>query len=75
MTYMDANAVFADGIQELSFDEIGIVNGGGRAALVIRAIDWIGRVMTVKAVLDALPEVDLAEFAEREQARRPGAGG
>ena len=30
MAYMDANAVFADGIQELSFDEIGIVNGGDR---------------------------------------------
>ena len=30
MVYMDGDAVFADGIQELSFDEIGIVNGGDR---------------------------------------------
>lgn len=30
MTYMDANAVFADGIQELNFDEIDEVNGGDR---------------------------------------------
>ena len=30
MAYMDANAVFADGIQELSVDELGIVNGGDR---------------------------------------------
>lgn len=31
MAYMDANAVFADGIQELSFDEIESVGGGDQA--------------------------------------------
>ena len=28
MTYMQSNLAFADGIQELSFDEIGFVSGG-----------------------------------------------
>ena len=28
MTYMQINLAFADGIQELSFDEIGFVSGG-----------------------------------------------
>ena len=78
MSYMDTPAAFAPagGIQELSFDEIDEVNGGARAAaLVIRIIDWIGRAQTVKAVMDVMPHVNLAEIGEHEQGRRPGAGG
>jgi hypothetical protein len=77
MSYMNQAAFApAGGIQELNFDEIDQVDGGARAAaLVIRVIDWLGRVQTVAVVLDALPEVDLTEIGEHEQARRPGANG
>ena len=39
MAYMDANAVFADGIQELSIDEIEEVGG---ALLPLLAIAYVG---------------------------------
>lgn len=38
MAYMDGDAVFADGIQELSFDEIEAVGGAFVFALVPLAI-------------------------------------
>lgn len=38
MAYMDANAVFASGIQELSFDEIEQVDGGIVQFLVAGAV-------------------------------------
>jgi hypothetical protein len=77
MSYMNQAAFApAGGIQELNFDEIAQVDGGARAAAtVIRVIDWLGRALTVQAVVDALPEVDLTEIGEHEQARRPGANG
>lgn len=37
MAYVDANAIFADGIQELSFDEMSMVDGG-MAPLVAAAL-------------------------------------
>lgn len=38
MAYMDANAVFADGIQELSFDEIEQINGAVAPLLLVAAV-------------------------------------
>jgi len=39
MSYMDANAVFADGIQELSFEEVEEVGG---SLLPLLAIAYVG---------------------------------
>lgn len=44
MAYMDANAVFADGIQELSFDEIEQVDGGRLSAAQVVTYTLIGSV-------------------------------
>ena len=79
MSYMGHDAAFAPagGIQELSFDEVEEVGGGARAAaaLVIKFLDWVGRAQTFRAVVHAMPEVDLRDIGDHEQRRRPGAGG
>jgi hypothetical protein len=78
MSYINDNSVFAPSgrVQELSAEEVGMVGGGSRVQAVIKVIDWLGRILTVKAIVDALPEgMSDEEFSRREQARRPGAGG
>lgn len=82
MSFMDHDAAFAPagGIQELSFDEIDQVGGGARAVtIVIKFIDWVGRLQAAQAIVDAVSELDSTEIVkdigDHEQRRRPGAGG
>ncbi|ROT94174.1 hypothetical protein EB810_13980 [Altererythrobacter sp. FM1] len=53
--------------------EIGAVNGGRGSLLraAIKAIDWIGRGLTVAEVAKAT-KVDIKEFGEFEQKRTGG---
>lgn len=54
MNYLHAGDQFVDaGIQELSFEEIDQVDGGSRLRALIKAIDWVGRALTVKTIFDA----------------------
>lgn len=60
MSYMNqATFAPAGGIRELNFDEIDMIEGGSRVSAVLKAIDWLGRALTVKAVVDALPTADM----------------
>lgn len=64
MAYMDANAVFADGIQELSFNEIDSVGGGQTTNQVCQISSGagiaLGAVGVVVAVVTAGSAVALA---------------
>lgn len=58
-------------IQELAIEDIEMVGGGNFWRVVVQAVDWAGRGLTVATLANA-SEVDMGSFGQYEQNRSGG---